>query len=441
MSDTSFKNTPQPLSCVRLGVAGLGTVGANLVKLIQQHSSDIKARTGVDLFVTAVSARDQGRDRGFDMTDIAFETNPVQLANRDDVDIIVELIGGAEGAARDLAEASFAENKPFVTANKALLAHHGPELAFLAEQKNLPLKFEAAVAGGIPIIKALKEGLAGNRISSFAGILNGTCNYILTEMANGSGTFGQVLAEAQRLGYAEADPGFDVDGLDTAHKTAILLMLAFGVRLNVDDMPVTGVRRIDTVDIVYAKELGYCIRLAGFGVLVDGWVDYGVAPVMVKLSSPLSAIQGPTNAVVVQSDPVGRTVYEGPGAGGGATASAVLADILDIARSPFQQEPVFGVAAALLDQILPPPLDARQTVLYIRLRIEDKIGVIADIAHILAESEVSIDRLLQRGTAPQGGVYVVIITHPVTMEKGEKALARFRTTKAVLEAPTVLRVQ
>ena len=435
-----------PRKPLRIAIAGLGTVGATAAQLLEANAALYEQRLGRKVVVTAVSARNLSKDRGFDMSGIAIEKDAVSLASRSDVDLVVEVIGGAEGVAKDLAEAALRNGKAFVTANKALLAYHGPALAALAEEKGVPLRYEAAVAGGIPIIKALSQGLAANKVTSISGILNGTCNYILTDMADNGTAFEPVLKEAQRLGYAEADPTFDIDGWDAAHKTAILAMMAFGVKLDVEQAAVTGIRQIDSVDIAYARELGLCIRLLGFANLEDGWVDVGVGPALVSLDAPLAAIKGPTNAVLVEADPVGRTVYEGAGAGGGPTASAVLADVFDLACSWNAGDtgpiaPIFGTPAAELMPIEPAPLDHVVGTYYFRLRVGDELGVMAEIAEILAATGVSIDRLLQRGSAAAGGVYVVIITHRVTAAQIDAAIKRFAASKAVLETPTLLRVE
>lgn len=318
-------------SQLRLGIAGLGTVGIGVIKIVEDNAGLLSARTGRQVTITAVSARDRGRDRGVDLSAYAWHDNAVDLAADDNVDLVVELMGGSDGPAYALAKACLAAGKPFVTANKALIATHGKELAELAESNEAALRFEAAVAGGIPIIKALTEGLSANNISGLHGILNGTCNYILTRMEREGLPFDEVLADAQRIGYAEADPTFDIDGIDTAHKTAILAAIAFGMAPDIDNLPTEGIRNIVPVDIDYARELGYRIKLLGVARQQDGAVEVRVHPAMVPLSSPLAKVMDATNAVMVSGDHVGPTGYEGAGAGQGPTASAVVADVVDVA--------------------------------------------------------------------------------------------------------------
>ena len=319
----------RPLS---VGIAGLGTVGGGVLKLLRDNAEIVTARAGRPIAVTAVSARDRSKDRGVAVTGLRWYDDPVALAGDPGVDVVVELIGGSDGPARALAEAAIGAGKPLVTANKALLAVHGAALARLAEERGVTLKFEAAVAGGIPAIKALREGLAGNRISNVAGILNGTCNYILTQMRERGREFADVLADAQKLGYAEADPSFDIDGVDAAHKLAILAALAFGRPVSFDDVHVEGIRRISALDIAFATELGYRIKLLGIARQTEAGIETRVHPCMVPQTAPIARVDGVFNAVVAEGDFVGRVMLEGRGAGAGPTASAVAADLIDIAR-------------------------------------------------------------------------------------------------------------
>lgn len=431
--------TQKTLSPLRIGVAGLGTVGVGLLKIVADNQDLVSARAGRPIKVTAVSAQNRAKDRGVDVSGCIWCDNPVDIASLDEVDMVVELIGGSDGPALALAKASLAAGKAFVTANKALIATHGPELAALSEETGAALRFEAAVAGGIPAIKALVEGLAANRIAGLHGILNGTCNYILTRMEREGLGFDEVLADAQRIGYAEADPTFDIDGIDTAHKTAILAMLAFGAKSDIDNLPTEGIRSIAPVDIEYAKELGYRIKLLGVARQVGQSLELRVNPAMVPLSSPLSAVMDATNAVVVSGDQVGQTVFEGPGAGQGPTASAVMADIIDVIRGA--SYPAFGVPADTLVDM--PSLAADQVLgtFYLRLKVSDTAGVMADITQALAQEEVSIESLLQRGKADDGGVYIVMTTHETSEESVTAVLRRFKALNCVLESPTMLRIE
>jgi homoserine dehydrogenase len=307
----------QPL---RIAVAGLGNVGAGTVKLLQLHARDLAQRCGRPIEIRAVSARDRSRDRGIDLAGYAWHDDPLALAHLPEIDVVVELIGGAEGVARQLLEAALAAGKHVVTANKALLAHHGTALARQAEAKGLSLGYEAAVAGGIPIIKPLREGLAANRIERVYGILNGTCNYILTVMRQSGREFADVLADAQRLGYAEADPSFDVDGIDAAHKLAILAGVAFGCEINFAGVQVDGIRNVSAVDIAFAEELGYRIKLLGIARPTEFGIEQRVHACMVPLGTPIAHVEGVYNAVVTEGDFVGQNICEGRGAGAGPTA-------------------------------------------------------------------------------------------------------------------------
>lgn len=424
---------------IKIGVAGLGTVGVGVVKILAAHGDLLAARGGARLELVAVSARDRNRDRGVDLSALAWCDNAVDLAARDDVDVVVELIGGSDGPALALARETLKRGKSFVTANKALIAHHGKELATLAEEKGASLRFEAAVAGGIPIIKSLREGLAANAITGVHGILNGTCNYILTRMEREGLPFGEVLADAQRIGYAEADPSFDIDGIDTAHKTAILASLAFGTEPDMGNLAIEGIRTIAPVDIDYAAELGFRIKLLGVARQMDAGVETRVYPALVPLAAPLAQVMGGTNAVVVHADFVGRTVYEGAGAGEGPTASAVVADLVDVARGC--GGPTFGIPAGSLKKAKAIPADAHEGTYYIRLRVEDRPGVMADITAALGREGVSIQSLLQRGQAAGGGVYVVLTTHKTNEAAIKATLKRFTGLDCVLESPTMLRIE
>jgi homoserine dehydrogenase len=426
----------RPLS---IGLAGLGTVGTGVLRLLRENADIVAARAGRPLAVTAISARDRMRDRGVPLGGLRWYDDPVALAADPAVDVVVELIGGADGPARVVVESALAARKPVVTANKAMLAVHGAALAGAAEEAGVPLGFEAAVAGGIPVIKALREGLAGNRISRIAGILNGTCNYILTRMRTEGREFAEVLADAQRLGYAEADPGFDIDGIDAAHKLAILAALAFGRPVAFEAVHVEGIRAISALDIGFARELGYRIKLLGLARAVQGGVEARVHPCMVAQDAPIARVDGVSNAVVIEGDFVGRVMLEGPGAGAGPTASAVVADLIDIARGRIT--PVWGAAAGALSHAPSVPIDRHVGAYYLRLMVVDRPGVIADVTAVLRDLGVSLESMLQRGRAPGEAVPVVLVTHETPESAMRAALARIAALDAVMESPTLVRIE
>ncbi len=426
----------RPLS---VAVAGLGTVGAGLLALLRDNAELIAARAGRPVVVTAVSARDRNRDRGVSLDGLRWYEDPVALAADPKVDVVVELIGGSEGPARALVEAALSAGKPVVTANKALLALHGTALAEVAEARGVALAYEAAVAGGIPAIKALREGLAANRIRRVTGILNGTCNYILTCMREQGREFADVLAEAQKLGYAEADPSFDIDGVDAAHKLAILAALAFGRPVDFGALHVEGIRGITALDIKLAGELGYRIKLLGIAEKGEAGVATRVHPCMVPASHPIARVDGVFNAVVAEGDAVGRVVLEGRGAGAGPTASAVAADLIDIARG--RHTPVWGAAGAALSESPAQPMESHHGAYYLRLMVLDRPGVIADVTGVLRDNGVSLESMIQRGRAPGEAVPVVLTTHACRESAMRAALARIAALEAVLEPPALIRIE
>ena len=426
----------RPLS---VAVAGLGTVGAGVLKLLRDNADVVAARAGRPIAVTAVSARDRSKDRGVPLSGLRWYENPVALAADPAVDVVVELIGGSEEPARALAEATIAAGKPLVTANKAMLAVHGVSLAAAAEQRHVPLGFEAAVAGGIPVIKALREGLAGNRIFRITGILNGTCNYILTQMRERGREFAEVLADAQKLGYAEADPSLDIDGIDAAHKLAILAALAFGRPVALDAVHVEGIRRISALDVAFARELGYCIKLLGIARQSDGGVEARVHPCMVPDVAPIARVAGVFNAVVAEGDFVGRVMLEGRGAGAGPTASAVVADLIDLARN--RLTPVWGAAFDALSKAPSVPMNLHIGPYYLRLMVVDRPGVIADVTAVLRDLGVSLESMLQRGRAPGEAVPVVLVTHETQESAMRAAVERIASLNPVVEAPTLIRIE
>ncbi len=424
---------------LRIGVAGLGTVGVGVLRLLEAHVELVAERAGRPVRLTAVSARDQSKDRGVDLSEARWFEDARALAEAPDVDLVLELIGGSEGVAKDLVERSLAAGKPVITANKALMAHHGSDLARQAEAAGVALAYEAAVAGGVPVIKALREGLAANRIARVYGILNGTSNFILTTMRETGREFDEVLSEAQALGYAEADPSFDVDGIDTAHKLAILTGLCFGCEVDFDGVYVEGIREISALDIEYANELGYRIKLLGLSRATDGGVEQRVHPCMVALDAPIASIEGVFNAVVADGDFVGSIMAEGQGAGAGPTASAVVADLIDIARGGGLA--TFAVPAAALRQLPSLPMERHEGSYYLRLMVVDRPGVIADIAAALRDEDISVEAMLQRGRAPGESVPVVITTHETREANMTRALQRIIRIEAVLEPPRMIRIE
>jgi homoserine dehydrogenase len=427
-----------PHKPLRVGIAGLGTVGAGTLSLLRQNAALIAARAGRSVTVTAVSARDRTRDRGISTEGLAWHANPVALAHDPDVDVVVEVIGGSEGPAAEAVRAAIRAGKPVVTANKALLALHGAELAALAEANQVPLAFEAAVAGGIPAIKALREGLAANEIRSVSGILNGTCNYILTVMREEGRDFADVLADAQKLGYAEADPSFDVDGVDAAHKLAILGALAFGQPVDFPALHVEGIRRISALDIAFAGELGMRIKLLGIATRHAGGVSMRVHPAMVPASEEIAQVDGVFNAVVAEGDFVGRVMLMGRGAGAGPTASAVVADLIDIARG--RLTPIWGAEGATLKPLPILPMEAHHGAYYLRLMVLDRPGVMAEVTAVLRDTGVSLQSMLQHGRAPGEAVPIVLVTHETTEAAMMKAVAQIAALSSVLEPPALIRI-
>ncbi|MFN6978754.1 MAG: homoserine dehydrogenase, partial [Gemmobacter sp.] len=382
---------PAPL---RLGIAGLGTVGAGVVRLVQAEAALIAARAGRSVDIAAVTARDRTRNRDADLSAYAWADDPVALALRPDVDVLVELIGGENGPARAAVMAALGAGKDVVTANKALLAHHGQAIAEAAEAGGRCLRYEAAVAGGIPAIKALAEGLAGNRIHRVMGVMNGTCNYILTRMEEAGLPYDTVFEEARALGYLEADPRLDVDGIDAAHKLAILAALAFGTRIRFDAVQMEGIGRVRIEDIRYAGELGFRIKLLGVAQMTGRGLEQRMTPCLVPAASPLGQLQGGTNMVVLDGEAAGQIVLRGAGAGAGPTASAVLADVIDLARG--NRYPAFGIPATALADPQPAAV-AAPAPYYLRMELVDKPGALAKVATALGDAGISIDRMRQRG--------------------------------------------
>jgi homoserine dehydrogenase len=424
---------------LKIAIAGLGTVGAGVAKLIDTNADVLASRCGRALTITAVSARTRGRNRGVDVSFARWYDDPVEMARSADAEVILELIGGADGVAKAVCESAIAARRHVVTANKAMLALHGTALARAAEGAGVALMFEASVAGGIPIISALRAGLAANKLSRVYGILNGTCNYILTEMRRTGREFDDVLREAQTLGYAESDPSFDVDGIDAAHKLAVLAAVAFGCEVNFPGVYIEGIRHVSAQDIAYAGELGYRIKLLGIARRTEQGIEQRVHPCMVEIASSIAHVDGVYNAVVAEGDFVGRTVFQGRGAGAGPTASAVVADVIEIARG--HKAPAFAVPAGELVKLPALAMDRHSGAYYIRLMVLDRPGVIADVTAALRDEEVSLESMLQRGRSPGGAVPVVLTTHATEEAAMKRALGRIADLQTVVEPPRVIRIE
>ena len=422
---------------LRLGIAGLGTVGLGVVRIVQKHADLLQARSGRAITISAVSARSRDKDRGVDLSGYAWEDDPVALARRDDVDLFIEVMGGHDGPAKDATEAAIAAGKDVVSANKALLAVHGQALAETAEAADRVIRFEAAVAGGIPVVKALTEGLAANEITRIMGVMNGSCNYILTRMESAGLTYQEVFDEANALGYLEADPELDVGGIDAGHKLALLSAIAFGTQVDFDAVQLEGIGAVSIEDIRQAADMGFKIKLLGVAQMTGRGLEQRMSPCLVPDTSPLGQLQGGTNMVVLEGDCVGQIVLRGPGAGEGPTASAVMGDVMDIARG--LRISTFGQPATSLRRARP----ARAAVpapYYLRLQLLDKPGALAKVARALGDAGISIDRMRQYGhaapTAP-----VLIVTHKTTRTALDEALDAFKDTGVVSGDPVAIRIE
>ncbi|SEP76000.1 homoserine dehydrogenase [Solimonas aquatica] len=429
---------------LKVGILGLGTVGQGVLRLLKNNAEEIERRVGRKLQVSHVSARSAGKARDCDLSGIEVLSDAMQLATQADVDIIVETIGGISPA-RELIEVALTRGKPVVTANKALLAEHGNELFALARKQNLSIGFEAAVAGGIPVIKAIREGLAGNRIDKLAGIINGTCNYILTQMQSKGQSFADALADAQKLGYAEADPTFDIGGFDAAHKLTILASIAFGMPLNFAAVSVEGIQSVTAQDIEIAKVFGYRIKLLGIAKRGAGGVELRVHPTLIPESTLLAKVDGVLNSVVIRGNAVGEVGLYGRGAGGDATASAVVADLVDLARGfggdvrhavpalAFQPEAVQSLAIA--------PAGAVESAFYLRLKVADEPGVLSRLTAILAEHQISVEAILQREPSGHEDAHVALITSVIAQQRFDHALNEIRKLPFVRSDAARLRVE
>ena len=430
--------SPQPVPAaprppLRVALAGIGVVGGGVVRLLEANRDLIARRAGRAVEIVAISARDRQKDRGVDLSPYRWEDDMAALVEADDVDVVVEMVGGADGPALTLARQALGAGKALVTANKAMIAHHGLDLARIAEAQDRPLKYEAAVAGGIPVIKAIREGASANEIARVYGILNGTCNYILTLMEREGASFADALAAAQAEGYAEADPTFDVDGIDAAHKLSILAALCFGTRLDIDTVTAEGIRGLIAADIREAAALGHRVRLIGMAERDESGLYQHVQPCLVPADHPLAYVPGALNAVVAEGNFVGRLFFEGAGAGAGPTASAIVADIIDIARDEYG--PAFAMPVDALDATPAADAGARVGKHYVRLIVEDRIGVLAEIATAMRDAGVSIESFIQRGDDAEGGVLIALVTHEGPGRAVAAALAALAASDHVIGTP------
>ncbi len=422
---------------LRIGVAGLGTVGATVVRLLAELTQS--PGTGRPLTVAAVSARTKDRDRGVDLGPYTWHDDPADLAASPDIDVFVELIGGSDGVALASTERALREGKHVVTANKALIATHGVSIARLAEKHGKAINFEAAVAGAVPVIKTLREALTGNQVEHIYGILNGTCNLILADMETNARSFDDALANAQQKGYAEADPTFDIGGIDAAHKLSILASLAFGTEVSFDNVYVEGIGQITAQDIGFANELGYRIKLLGLASRTDIGVKQRVHPCFVHQDKAIAAVGDVINAVVIESNHAGRIVLEGPGAGAEPTASAVIADLIDIARG--HRQPAFICPADKLERAAVSPMDHHRSAYYLRLTALDKPGVMAAISEDLAHEGVSIETIIQRGTESGSSVPIILVAHECRESHMKKAIKRIAAHEAIARPPQMIRIE
>ena len=430
---------------LKVGVAGLGTVGASVLRVLAEKAGELTRQCGRDIQVTAVSARNRKRDRGVDLSSVRWFDDPVSLAGDAEIDVFVELIGGDEGAPLDCVRAALEAGRHVVTANKALLARHGVALAGTAEEKGVLLNYEAAVAGGIPIIKTMREALAGNTIHRLFGIMNGTANYILTRMEEEGLSFADCLADAQKLGYAEADPTFDIEGHDTAHKLAILTSLAFGSQIDSQSIYMEGISNITQADIQAAADLGYRIKLLGVAQNTPSGIEQRVHPTMVPTASVIAQVHGVTNAVAIETDILGELLLSGPGAGGDATASAVVGDIADIAkcRPGFQNGPVFGTPAKALSPYKRAKMRSHAGGYFIRLTVHDRAGVFAAIAGRMAENDISLESIVQHGDFEDDAARktVVLVTHETTEAAVRKAVEGITSDGHLTDKAQVIRIE
>jgi homoserine dehydrogenase len=425
---------------IQVGLLGLGTVGSGTIEVLRRNREEISRRAGRDIVIKVASARDLTKERSVSLEGIELVPTARQIVARPDIDIVVELIGG-DTVARDLVLEAIDNGKHVVTANKALLAMHGTEIFARAHAKGVMVAFEASVAGGVPIIKAIREGLTANRIEWIAGIINGTCNYILTEMRDKGLPFDMVLAEAQRLGYAETDPAFDVEGVDAAHKLTILAAIAFGIPMQFDKVYTEGITKLTAIDLKYAEGLGYRIKLIGLTRRTPKGIELRVHPTLIPARRLIANVEGVMNAVLVKGDAVGPTLFYGRGAGAEATASAVVADLVDVTRmatsDPEHRVPHLAFQPDRLSDAPILAMEDIETGYYLRLRALDRPGVLADVTRICADLSISIDAIFQKEAGEgEDQVDVVILTH-LTVEKNVNAAIRRIEGLATIPAPVV----
>ena len=424
---------------INIAIAGLGTVGAETYRIITEESDFLKARSSANFNVVAVSAKSRDKKRDVDLTGTEWITDCRDIADINNIDVVIELVGGSEGVAKELVEKSITNGKSVITANKALVATHGNNIGELVAKHDVMFGYEAAVAGGIPIIKTIREGLASNRIGKIYGILNGTCNYILSVMRETGQEFEDILADAQRLGYAEADPSFDVDGVDAAHKLAILSAIAFQTPINFSGVYVEGIRLISPIDIDFATELGYRIKLLGIGELLGNGLQQRVRPCLVPVNIPIAQVEDVFNAVAAEAEGLGTSLSYGRGAGAGPTSSAVLSDLLDFANN--RRTSFLGAAES---ELVVRPIQELQKLsgsYYLRLQVYDRPGVLADLTAVFRDKGVSVEALLQRGRNPDGTVPVVLTTHETSEEAIQKSVAEFEKLENVVEKPCILPIE
>lgn len=424
---------------INIAIAGLGTVGAETYRLITEESDFLKARSSANFNVVAVSAKSKDKKRDVDLTGVEWIADCRDIADIDNIDVVIELVGGSEGVAKDLVEKAITNGKSVITANKALVATHGNNIGELVAKHDVMFGYEAAVAGGIPIIKTIREGLASNRLGKIYGILNGTCNYILSVMRETGQEFEDILADAQRLGYAEADPSFDVDGVDAAHKLAILSAIAFQTPINFSGVYVEGIRLISPIDIDFATELGYRIKLLGIGELLGNGLQQRVRPCLVPVNIPIAQVEDVFNAVAAEAEGLGTSLSYGRGAGAGPTSSAVLSDLLDFANN--RRTSFLGTADS---ELVVRPIQELQKLsgsYYLRLQVYDRPGVLADLTVVFRDKGVSVEALLQRGRNPDGTVPVVLTTHETSEEAIQKSVAEFEKLENVVEKPCILPIE
>ena len=422
---------------LNIGIAGLGTVGIGIFKILESNKTLLRKKTDSDFNIRAVSAKNKDKIRDINLGGTQWTEDPVDLAEIGDIDIIIEVMGGSSDPAKALVENALQNGKHVVTANKALLATHGHSLAMIAEENNVALRFEAAVAGGIPIIKALIEGLASNSIYRIAGVLNGTCNYILTRMEATGNSYKKIFEEAESLGYVEANPKLDVGGIDAAQKLALLSSIGFQNQIDFENIEIEGIEKISLFDIENAKEMGYRIKLLGIAQLTDHGLYQEVQPCLVREESAISKLEGGTNMVIVDSDFIGRTFLSGPGAGQGPTASAIVSDLIDVANNKIS--PVFGSSASTLEKIKKGTKGINRCY-YLRLSLVDEPGALAQVATVLGNNKISIDRMRQK--AHDGNVApILIVTHETTFQSVKTALAEIKDLDVCLQAPVSIKIE